>query len=62
MKIQHELDCHSNEEKAIVRSISSLSNRLLLLNLRLCERKDLKETLDKDNLYTQHYYMNILKV
>ena len=62
LKIQHEMDCHNREEKAIIRSIASLSNKLLSLNLKLCERKDLKETLDKDNLYTQNHYMNLLKV
>ena len=62
LKIQHEMDCHNKEEKAVIRSIASLSNKLLSLNLKLCERKDLKETLDKDNLYTQNHYMNLLKV
>ena len=62
LKIQHEMDCHKKEEKAIIRSIASLSNKLLSLNLKLCKRKDLKETLDKDNLYTQNHYMNVLKV
>jgi hypothetical protein len=56
------MDCHNKEEKAIIRSIASLSNRLLSLNLKLCDRKDFKETLDKDNLYTQNHYMNMLKV
>jgi hypothetical protein len=56
------MDCHNKEEKAIIRSIASLSSKLLSLNLKLCERKDLKETLDKDKLYAQSHYMNLLKV
>ena len=62
LKIQHEMESHNREKKAIIRSITSLSNKLLSLNLKLCERKDLKETLDKDNLYTQNHYMKLLKV
>jgi hypothetical protein len=62
LKIEHELDFNNKEERALNRSIASLNNKLLLLNSKLCERKDFKETLDKDNLHTQYHYMNILKV
>jgi hypothetical protein len=62
LKIEHEIACHNKEEKALSRSIAALSNKLLSLNLQLCERKDYKETLDKENLYTQNHYMNVLKV
>jgi hypothetical protein len=62
LKIEHEIDCHNREGKAITRSIASLSKKLLSVNLKLCERKDLKESLDKDNLYTQTHYVNMLKV
>lgn len=62
LKIQHEIEGHNKEEKAISRSIASLCNKLLSLNLKLCEKKDYKGTLDKENLYMQNHYMNILKV
>jgi hypothetical protein len=62
LKIEREIEGHDKEEKAISRSIASLSNKLLWLNLKLCEKKDYKGTLDKENLYMQNHYMNILKV
>ncbi|XP_069697466.1 coiled-coil domain-containing protein 40 isoform X2 [Periplaneta americana] len=61
LKIEHELDCLNKGDKMISRSIATLGNKLLSLNLKLCERKDYKETLDKGNLYTQNQYINILK-
>jgi hypothetical protein len=62
LKTEHQTDCQNNESKAMGRLIASLNNKLLLLNLKLCDRKDYMETLDKENLCTQNYYMNILKV
>ncbi|XP_023727369.1 coiled-coil domain-containing protein 40 isoform X2 [Cryptotermes secundus] len=61
LKIEHEIESHNKEEKAISRSIASLCNKLLSLNLKLCEKKDYKGTLDKENLSMQNHYMNILK-
>jgi hypothetical protein len=62
LRIEHEIEGHSKEEKAINHSIASLNNKLLTLNLKLCEKKDHKGTLDKENLYLQNHYMNMLKV
>jgi hypothetical protein len=62
LKTEGGIEGHNKEEKALTCSIASLSNKLLSLNLKLCERKDCKENLDRENLHMQNYYTNMLKV
>ncbi|KAJ9573883.1 hypothetical protein L9F63_008743 [Diploptera punctata] len=61
LKLEYEIDLQNKEELKMTRSIASLNNKLVFLNLKLHERRDYKENLDKENLYTQNQYFNILK-
>jgi hypothetical protein len=62
LKTEHQIDCQNKENKELSHQISSLNKKLQSLNLKLCEKKEYKETLDKENLHTQTYYINVLKV
>lgn len=62
LKIEHQINCQKKVNKVLNHSISSLNKKLLSLNLKLCERKEYMEILDKENLYTETYYMSVLKV
>ncbi|XP_021931988.1 coiled-coil domain-containing protein 40 isoform X2 [Zootermopsis nevadensis] len=61
LKIEHQINCQKKVNKVLNHSISSLNKKLLSLNLKLCERKEYMEILDKENLYTETYYMSVLK-
>jgi hypothetical protein len=62
LQTEGEIEGHNREEKALTCSVASLSNKLLSLNSKLCERKDCKENLDRENLHMHNYYTNMLKV
>ncbi|PSN31759.1 hypothetical protein C0J52_14584 [Blattella germanica] len=61
LKIEYEIDQQDREEQKVKRSIENLSTKLLSLNLKLYERRGYKENLDKENLFAQNQYLNILK-
>nr|CAD7396560.1 unnamed protein product [Timema cristinae] len=62
LKIEQEIERYNKEEHSVGRSIKHLLHKLVTLNLQLCQRRGYKEELDKDNMFIQGHYLNVLKV
>nr|CAD7570180.1 unnamed protein product [Timema californicum] len=61
LKIEQEIERYNKEEHSVGRSIKHLLHKLVTLNLQLCQRRGYKEELDKDNVFIQGHYLNVLK-
>ncbi|CAG2054822.1 unnamed protein product [Timema podura] len=61
LKIEQEIERYNKEEHNVGRSIKHLLHKLVTLNLQLCQRRGYKEELDKDNVFIQGHYLNVLK-
>lgn len=62
LKTEMEIDKEKKLEADVNKSIAALQHRLTVLNETLIGKKGYRETLDKENMYTQAQFVQQLKV